>query len=130
MPVDQSAKVTYCWRVSYPFPSNGQPYSKTTDGTTAPNADYHREHGWPVPKSGLYHPVRQMIQKILHRLINRHMVGIQIADYVPIPHFHPFIHGIHRDTRQHPLVYRTKIEIKTIPFAIFHFRGQLLYRNS
>jgi len=56
MPVDQSAKVTYCWRVSYPFPSNGQPYSKTTDGTTAPNADYHREHGWPVPKSGLYHP--------------------------------------------------------------------------
>ena len=69
-------------------------------------------------------PVRQMIQKILHRLINRHMIGIQIADYVPIPHFHPFIHGIHRDTRQHPLVYRTKIEIKTIPFAIFHFRGQ------
>ena len=69
-------------------------------------------------------PVRQMIQKILHRLINRHMVGIQIADYVPIPHFHPFIHRIHRDTRQHPLVYRTKIEIKTIPFAIFHFRGQ------
>ena len=69
-------------------------------------------------------PVRQMIQKILHRLINRHMVGIQIADYVPIPHFHPFIHRIHRDTRQHPLVHRTKIEIKTIPFAIFHFRGQ------
>ena len=65
-----------------------------------------------------------MIQKILHRLINRHMVGIQIADYVPIPHFHPFIHRIHRDTRQHPLVHRTKIEIKTIPFAIFHFRGQ------
>ena len=69
-------------------------------------------------------PVRQMIQKILHRLINRHMIRIQIADYVPIPHFHPFIHGIHRDTRQHPLVHRTKIEIKTIPFAIFHFRGQ------
>lgn len=69
-------------------------------------------------------PVRQMIQKILHRLINRHMIRIQIADYVPIPHFHPFIHRIHRDTRQHPLVYRTKIEIKTIPFAIFHFRGQ------
>ena len=25
---------------------------------------------------------------------------------------------------QNPLVHRTKIEIKTIPFAIFHFRGQ------
>lgn len=48
--------VVLCANVFYPFPSNGQPYSKTTDGTTAPNADYHREHGWPVPKSGLYHP--------------------------------------------------------------------------
>ena len=48
--------VVLCANVYCPFPSNGQPYSKTTDGTTAPNADYHREHGWPVPKSGLYHP--------------------------------------------------------------------------
>ena len=36
--------VVLCANVYCPFPSNGQPYSKTTDGTTAPNADYHREH--------------------------------------------------------------------------------------
>ena len=69
-------------------------------------------------------PTGQVIQEILHRLKNRHMIGIQIADYVPVPHFQPFIHGVHRNTCQYPLVYRTKIEIETIPFAVFHFRSQ------
>ena len=69
-------------------------------------------------------PARQVVQEILHRMIDRHMVGIQITDDIPVPHFHSFTHGVHRNTRQYPLVYRAKIEVETMPFAIFHLRGQ------
>ena len=116
--------VVLCANVYYPSLSNGQSCSETIAGTTVPSADYHREHGWPVPKSGLYHPSEADDTKNPPPADKQAHGRNPNSGLRPFPHFHPFIHRIHRDTRQHPLVHRTKIEIKTIPFAIFHFRGQ------
>ena len=48
--------VVLCANVYCPSPSNGRSCLETIAGTMAPSADYHRERGSPVPKSGLYRP--------------------------------------------------------------------------
>ena len=71
-------------------------------------------------------PAGKIIKKLLDRVINGNMIGIQISNYILIPKFDALIHSIHRNTCHHPLIYRTKIKVETVPFTILHARSQLV----
>ena len=65
-------------------------------------------------------PMRKVIKKFLDRLINRHMIRIQVTYHVFIPQLKPFIMCIHCNTCHQPFIHRMKIKIKAVPFTTFH----------
>ena len=71
-------------------------------------------------------PTGKLIKKLLNRLINRYTVRIQITHHILVPQFNPLILRVHGNARHQPLVYRTKIEIETVPLPAFHLRSQLV----